>query len=455
MAYLRRKIDAFLLQWKQDSAHKPLVVQGMRGIGKAESIRHFAQGNYESVVEINFAREEAYKTITLDGADIEEILHAIVKIDPGQKFLPGKTLVFFNEIQEFPGIAALLRSFSADPRYDVICSGSYLGVHYRKKKKTPSASGTGPGPLVPYKQDYSMHSMDFEEFLWAFGCKDDDVQKMLRHMKSLQPFSEEDLKYYSDFFLKYCVLGGMPAVVSAYLERENFHEAFVLQRQLLSAYEEDIRKYAGALDTDKLLRVWHSIPVQLSKTNKKFQFSAISSTARAREYSGCVEWLKRSGLVSTCRFIEYPKLPLRSDASRFKLFFTDTGLLSACFGDEAQEEVLGTCELGIREGALCENLISEALKKQGLSLYCYRRENSRLALDFFLRLQKELLPLEVKAVGNNTKSLSTVIKSEKYPDIQHGIRFSSGNIGVKDNILSFPYFCAFLLKRVFYWSSLS
>lgn len=455
MVTLRRKIDASLLDWKQDVTHRPLIVQGMRGVGKAETIRRFAKDNYEKVIEIDFSRDPAYKAITSGAADAEGILHAILRIDPRHEIIPGRTLLFFNEIQEFPGVASALRSFSADPRCDVICSGSYLGVHYKKKKKMPADSAAGAGAAVPYKQDCFMHSMDFEEFLWASGCGEDDVQNMLRHMKSLQPFREEDLKRYNDLFLDYCILGGMPAVVSAFVEGKDYSAAFELQRKILSSYEEDIRRYAGSLDTKKLLRVWSSIPVQLSKANKKFQYSAISDAARAREYSGCVDWLKRSGLVNTCRFIDDPRLPLRGNASRFKLFFADTGLLAASLGTEAQMEVLTERDLGICENALRENLIAEALKKQGLSLYCYRRENSRLAVDFFLRIQKELLPLDVRAAGNNAKALSTVIKSEKYPDIRHGIRFSSGNIEVKDNILRFPYFCAFLLKRVFYWSSLS
>lgn len=438
--YLKRKIDRFLLDWKQNPERKPLIVKGARQIGKTESIRHFAEGRYVHVIEINFVLEPKYKTITSDGYDVNSIVKNITLLDPSKEFVPGETLIVFDELQEFPDIATALKSFCMDGRYDVICSGSLLGLHY---KKIHSNS-------VGYKEDYEMYSLDFEEFLWARGYDDAVVQSMQEHMEKLVPFNESEMSVYGGLFLDYCILGGMPAVVRSFVEKGNFSGTLSLQKQLLLDYEEDIRKYAEGLDQDRILSVYRHVAAQLAKENKKFQFSTISKSARAREYQGCVDWLKDAGVVNVCYCLNFPELPLKGnyDQSKFKLYYADTGLLIASLDDEAQEDLRANRNLGVYKGALYENFIAEALTKQGYGLYYYRREDSQLEEDFFVRTQRELLPLEVKSNKNTSKSLATLIRGEKYADIRHGIKLSAGNIGESGGIFTFPYFCAFLLKRV-------
>lgn len=438
--YLKRKIDRFLLDWKHNPERKPLIVKGARQIGKTESIRHFAEGRYEHIIEINFVLEPKYKTITSDGYDVNSIVKAITLLDPSKEFATGDTLIVFDELQEFPDIATALKSFCMDGRYDVICSGSLLGLHY---KKIHSNS-------VGYKEDYEMYSLDFEEFLWARGYNDTVVQSMQEHMEKNVPFNESEMSVYGGLFLDYCVLGGMPAVVRSFVEKGNFSGTLALQKQLLLDYEEDIRKYAEGLDQDRILNVYRHVPAQLAKENKKFQFSTISKSARAREYQGCVDWLKDAGVVNVCYCLNFPELPLKGnyDESKFKLYYADTGLLIASLDDEAQEDLRANRNLGVYKGALYENFIAEALTKQGYGLYYYKRDDSQLEEDFFVRTQRELLPLEVKANKNTSKSLATLIKGEKYADIQRGIKLSAGNIGESGGIFTFPYFCAFLLKRV-------
>lgn len=437
--YLKRKIDDALLAWKQDDEHKPLIVKGARQIGKTESIRHFAAGRYEQMIEINFALEPKYKTITADGYDVAGIIKNITLLDPSKRFVPGKTLILFDELQEFPDIATSLKSFCADRRYDVVCSGSLLGLHY---KKIHSNS-------VGYKSDYEMRSMDFEEFLWARGYGDDAVQDMLEHMGTLTPFNATELSVYEKLFMDYCILGGMPAVVKSFVENDNFSGTLELQKQLLLDYEEDIRKYAEGLDQEKILSVYRHVPAQLAKENKKFQYSTISKSARAREYQGCIDWLKDAGVVNVCYCLNFPELPLKGnyDESKFKLYYADTGLLIASLDDEAQEDLRANRNLGVYKGALYENFAAEALVKQGYALYYFKREDSQLEEDFFVRTQQELLPLEVKANTNRSKSLSALIKNERYADIRHGLKLTKGNIGESGGITTFPYFCAFLLKR--------
>ena len=441
--YLKRKIDAHLEAWKADQERKPLIVKGARQIGKTESIRRFSEGRYKSVVEINFALEPKYKTITEEGYDVESVVKHISLLDPSKEFPPGETLIFFDELQEFPEISTSLKAFCQDRRYDVICSGSLLGIHYRRIQSIS----------VGYKSDYDMCSLDFEEYLWAKGYKEDTVQSMLDHMNRLIPFSESEMTVYRQLFLDYCVLGGMPAVVRSYIEKGTFSGSLAMQKQLLLDYEEDVRKYAEGLDQAKILSIYRHVPTQLAKENKKFQYSTISKSARAREYQGCIEWLQDAGVVNICYCLHFPELPLKGnyDESKFKLYYADTGLLVASLDEEAQEDLRANKNLGVYKGALYENLVAEALIKQGIGLYYYKREDSQLEEDFFVRTADELLPLEVKAGSNRSKSLSTLIRGEKYVDVKRGIKLSAGNIGFSGGIFTFPYFCAFLLRIWLDW----
>ena len=290
MRYLKRKIDLFLAEWKAAPNHKPLIVKGPRQVGKTESVRRFAESSYENVIYINFVEEPKYKLITADGYKTDEIIKNISRLDPGKRFLPGKTLLFFDELQEFPDIATALKFFSIDGRFDVICSGSILGINDRKIESNS----------VGYKTDYEMYSMDFEEFLWAKGYDDGFIADLLDHMRTLTPFSELELSVCNSLFLDFCILGGMPAVVREYVEQGTFEGSLDIQRQLIADYREDIRKYAEGLDQGRILNVFDQIPPQLAKDNKKFQISKVASGARFKDYRGCIEWLSDAGMVNIC-----------------------------------------------------------------------------------------------------------------------------------------------------------
>ena len=290
MCYLKRKIDSFLTEWKAAPNHKPLIVKGPRQVGKTESVRRFAESSYENVIYINFVEEPKYKLITADGYKTDEIIKNISRLDPGKRFLPGKTLLFFDELQEFPDIATALKFFSIDGRFDVICSGSILGINDRKIESNS----------VGYKTDYEMYSMDFEEFLWAKGYDDGFIADLLDHMRTLTPFSELELSVCNSLFLDFCILGGMPAVVREYVEQGTFEGSLDIQRQLIADYREDIRTYAEGLDQGRILNVFDQIPPQLAKNNKKFQISKVASGARFKDYRGCIEWLSDAGMVNIC-----------------------------------------------------------------------------------------------------------------------------------------------------------
>ena len=437
--YLKRKVDAFLAAWKADPDRKPLIIKGSRQIGKTESVLHFASANYESVIEINFVRDEKYKGIIADGYDAASIIKNISLIDPSKKFLPGKTLIFFDEITEFPEIATALKFFCIDARFDVICSGSMLGVNYRKIESNS----------VGYKKDYEMFSMDFEEFLWAKGYGEDTVKSMLSHMAEFKPYSPLEMEVYHTLFLDFNVLGGMPAVVKEYIQRGTFEGSLDTQKQLIADYKEDIRKYASGVDQTRIINVFNRVAPQLARENKKFQISKVAPGARFRDYRGCAEWLADAGMVNICYCMEFPELPLGGnfDADVFKLYFADTGLLVSMLDEESQEDLRANKNLGVYKGALYENMVGEALVKQGYRLFYYKRDDSTLETDFFIRSAASLIPIEVKAKDGRAKSMKTLISSDHYPDIRYGFKLSGNNIGHEDRIYTFPYFCAFLLKR--------
>ena len=439
MLYLKRKVDNYLLNWKTDPNKKPLIIKGSRQVGKTESITRFGYQNYKSVVYINFVEEPNYKMITTDGYKAQDIIKNISRIDPSKQFIENDTLIVFDELQDFPEIATSLKFFKIDGRFDVICSGSLLGVNHQRIESNS----------VGYKTDYEMFSLDFEEFLWAKGYDESTVHEMLEHMIQLKPFNEIEMSIYSSLFLDFCILGGMPAVVREYIEKGTFEGSVDIQKQLVADYKEDIRKYADGMDQTRITNVFDHIPVQLAKDNKKFQITKVASNARFRDYRGCIEWLKDAGIINICYCMQFPALPLKGnyDETKYKIYFADSGLLVSMLDDEAQEDLRVNKNLGVYKGALYENIVGEALVKSGYDLYYYKKENSTLEQDFFVRNKENLIPVEVKATNGTAKSLRTLITRDHYPDIQFGIKLISGNIGFSDNIYTFPYFCAFLLKK--------
>ncbi|MCR5764095.1 MAG: ATP-binding protein [Treponema sp.] len=436
--YIQRKADSYLAEWKANPQRLPLIVKGARQIGKTETILHFTARNYENVVYINFVIDEKYKVIAKDGYEPLSIIKNITLIDSSKKFIPKKTVIIFDELQECPEIATSLKFFKIDGQYDVICSGSLLGISYASIQSNS----------VGYKTDYEMSSLDFEEFLWAKGYET-APEEMLAKMKGVKAFSELEHKIYSDLFRDFCITGGMPAIVSSYLQKGTFEGILEMQQQLILNYKEDVKKYAESLDKSRIINVLNHIPVQLAKENKKFQISKVAKGARFKDYWGCIEWLKDAGIINVCYCMNFPELPLKGnyDASKYKLYFFDTGLLVASLDEDSQDDLRVNENLGVYKGALYENIIAESLCKQGYELYYYKKDDSTLEEDFFVRAKDFLIPVEVKATNGTAKSLKTLLKSEHYADIKYGIKFIQGNIGFSDNIFTFPYFCSFLLKR--------
>ena len=435
---IKRKIDTFLLDWKNTEGHLPLIIRGARQIGKTYSIRKFGK-TYNSYVEINFIDNPEFKDIFSNGYSTNEVIKRISFINPNFEFIPEQTLIFFDEMQEYPDCSTCLKFFAEDGRFDIICSGSMMGLNY---KKISSNS-------VGFKKDITMHSVDFEEYLWTKGYKEDFSEEIYRHLKNQEPFSDTEFKILNDYFIEYAVLGGMPAVIKQFLEDGTFTNILPIQQQLVLDYEEDITKYADGIDKTKIKNIYRNIPVFLAKENKKFLITKVAKNARSREYIGCAEWLRDAGVVNICYCLNNAELPIKGnyDESKYKIYYHDTGLLIANLDEEASEDLRKNQNLGAYKGAIYENLIGQMLVSQGYDLFYYAKENSQLEMDFFVRTTESLVPVEVKAKDGATISLNNLISYPSYSDVKFGIKLSHKNIGFNGRFYTVPYFCAFLLKR--------
>lgn len=436
---LKRKIDKYLTDWKNRSDRKPLIIKGARQIGKTRSVEWFAGQNYASVIEINFIEQKKYREIFNDGFEVDAILKNISLLNPELKFIPGNTIFFFDELQACPNCATSLKFFKLDGRFDVICSGSLMGISYNEIESNS----------VGYKEDYEMHSMDFEEFLWAMGYNDEFTADLLSHMLDVRPLSELQMDTLMSLFRDYVIIGGMPEVVSTYVRNKNFSGTLDIQRQLLKDYEEDITKYVEGLDKAKVKAVYNHISTFLAKENKRFQITKIARNARNRDYMGCVEWLADAGVVNVCYCLNQPELPLKGnyDPKMYKIYFKDTGLLIASLDEEAQEDLRANRNLGTYKGAIYENIVGDMLVKQGYRLFYYHSDRPALEMDFFIRDADSLIPVEVKANDGATASLNRLLNDDKYNDVKYGIKLGYRNIGFNGKFYTFPYFLTFLLRR--------
>ena len=348
-------------------------------------------------------------------------------------------MIFFDEIQACINCATSLKAFNLDGRYDVICSGSLIGINYNEIESNS----------VGNKIDYNMNSLDFEEFLWAKGYKEEQIEELYKCMLETKPLTNTQYDVMTDNFKEYMVVGGMPAIVNRFVTQKNYSGILEMQKQILLDYEEDITKYANGLNQGKILNVYRKIPTFLGNENKKFQISKVGKGARSREYIGTIEWLENAGIINVSYCMEQPELPLGGNYNpdNFRLYFGDTGILIGSLDEEAQEDLRNNANFNTYKGAIYENIVGDMLVKEGYKLYFYKNEKGTIEMDFFIRDKDSLIPVEVKANDNATISLNNLIDSEKYKDIKYGIKLCNKNIGFNGKFYTFPYFLTFLLKR--------
>ena len=439
MKRLKRKIDDYLIQWKENKNRLPLIVKGARQIGKTNAIRNFGNNNYKTFIEINFVLQPQFKTIFEEGFEVDNIIKNITLKMPELELAEHNTLIFFDEMQECVSTATSLKAFREDGRYDVICSGSLMGINYKEIESNS----------VGNKEDYIMRSLDFEEFLWAKGYSAEQINELYSCMLELKPLSNTQYDVMMSNFKEYMIVGGMPALVSTFVENKNFSGILKMQQQILLDYEEDITKYAGGLDKTKILNYYRKIPVFLGNENKKFQISKIADGARNREYVGVIEWLANAGIVNVSYAMEQACLPLKGNYNpdNYRLYFADTGLLIGSLDEEIQDDLRNNENINTYKGAIYENIVSDMLVKEGYDLYFYKNDSKKIEMDFMIRDKNSLIPVEVKASDNATISLNNLINSNSYTDIKYGIKLCNKNIGFNGKFYTFPYFLTFLLKR--------
>lgn len=444
---LKRKIEEALLQWKNSPNHNPLVIMGIRQCGKTFTVKQFAKKNYSNVVYINFALEQD-KIIAFTGnKDVENILMNLSSIMPEAKFVPGHTCLIFDEIQECPDARTSLKSFQIDGRYDVIATGSLLGVRgYGEKQKKEQNHQLGKNSIpVGYETLIEMYPLDFEEFLWANGINEKIINVLRDCLRNEKPVSGGIHYSMTQLLYRYIVVGGLPAVVNKFLETKHFGQVAALSKTIISEYEDDMVKYADDQNKSHIRECFESIPKQLAKENKKFQYSIIKKGARASHYIGSLQWLEDAGIIKRCYNTSVTELPLAGNAISdcFKVYVTDIGLLLAMLDAGTRADVIQGNLLGYK-GAIFENLMADFLHKRGQNLY-YFHKDSGLELDFLIRHRGECTPLEVKARSGKAKSLSTVLNNPQHYHVKSAIKFGNYNIGREGPLLTLPLYMGFLI----------
>ena len=448
MLMLKRKIENTLLQWKNKPDHNPLVIKGVRQCGKTFIVQQFAGRHYDSVVYVNFALEADKITAFIGNKDVDTILLNLSTLMPQAQFIPGKTCIILDEIQDCPDARTSLKSFKLDGRFDVIATGSLLGVKgYGNKKKKEKNKKLGKNSVpVGYETIISMCPLDFEEFLWANGIRAESIDAVRKCFERETPVPEGVHYAFKQLFYRYIVVGGLPAAVNKFLETNHMGEVAEVYKSIIDEYEDDMVKYADDADKPHIRECFESIPAQLAKENKKFQYSTIKKGARASQYAGSLQWLEDAGIIHRCYNTNSPELPLGGNAKEdvFKVYPTDIGILMAMLDPGTRADVLQGNLYGYK-GAIFEGIMADFLHKKGQNLYYYHKDGG-LELDFLIRQKGECVPCEVKSTSNKAKSVKTVLNHPEKYHITHALKFGDYNVGREDAILTVPSYMGFFLE---------
>ncbi len=439
---LKRKIESVLTEWKKSKNKKPLVIKGIRQCGKTYIVQKFAKENYENVVYVNFILEPDKKSAFSGSIDVDTIILNLSALIPNSRFIKEKTCIILDEIQECKEARTALKSFQIDGRFDVISTGSLLGVRgYENRRK----EGQDSIP-VGYETIIEMYPLDFEEFLWANGINNKVIDSVKSCFEKETVVPEGIHNAMMELLYRYVIVGGLPEVVNTFLETKNIELTYQLQRNLIAEYEEDMIKYADNSDKVRIRECFESIPKQLAKENKKFQYSVVRKGGRSSQYIGSIQWLEDAGLVKRCYNTQITELPLEGNAIKdcFKLYTTDIGLFVAMLDYGTQADILKGNLLAYK-GSIFENLIADFLCKSGQKLY-YFQKDSGLELDFLVRYKGECVVIEVKAKSGKTKSLKTVLKNKNIYHVNHAIKLGKYNIGREEEMLTIPLYMGFLIQ---------
>lgn len=442
----KRKIMDDLMAWKNGNGKKALVIKGMRQIGKTFIVKAFAEENYENVVYINFKDNESAKKIFDGDFVINRITVDISALMPGTHFVPGKTIIIFDEVQECMNARASIKAFMQDGRYDVICTGSLLGIKGYNRKK-------GRGIPTGFEHIIYMKPMDFEEFLWAKGIDGTVISELKRCYQERKPVSDVLHNSMLRYFREYICVGGLPYIVDRFLTTNDMNVVYEEQRDILEEYKDDFGKHLDENEREeidltllaRINRVFDSIPAQLAKENKKFSYAQLEKKGRSENYQAAIQWLYDSGIINICYNLSNISLPLEGNKidNIFKIYMQDSGLFVAMLEQGSSASLLNG-DFGMYKGAIYENIIADAFSKMNRPLYYYHKE-SGLEIDFITKYQNRAVLVEVKATNGNTKSSNTVLKNKSQYGVDLCIKFGECNVGLDGEKLSLPYYMAFML----------
>ena len=441
MQIFRRKIEEVLMRWKSNPNHLPLVIKGCRQCGKTFSVQKFAHENYKHVVYINFIDDEEAAIVFKSFRKIDDLIMGITSTIPGSSFVAGETCLILDEIQECPEARMSLKFFHLDGRFDVIATGSLLGV---KGYKSDNHDFSVP---VGYEDMITMYPLDFEEFLWANSMPAETISRIKRCLDKVEVVPEALHQRFRKLLLHYTIVGGMPRVVQEFLHTHDINSVVRQQRVIVDNYEDDMMKYAENIYKPRLRDAFESIPRQLSKENKKFQYSVIKQGAKAAHYVDALQWIEDAGIICRCRNLQIPELPLDGNAinDHFKVYMVDTGLFMSMLEDGTQFDVLQGKLMGYK-GAIFENLIADIFTKMSRKLYFYSKP-SGLEVDFVIRYKGEATLIEVKSSTGNIKSTKTILNHPEKYHVNRAIKLGDYNVGKSGEILTLPLYMAFLLRE--------
>lgn len=434
---IKRKMYKYLINWKQKKDKSALIIKGARQVGKSYLVREFGRNEYEGYIEINFLKNPLYKNIFKGDLSAEEIFKRLSAYIPNLKIIPFKTLLFLDEIQVCAEARTAVKFLVEDGSVDVISSGSLLGLSYLEDD---DKNVTEPTSLpVGYEEQITMYSLDFEEFLWAKGYNDDAIAYLKDFYISNKEVSKELNDKYLELFREFMIVGGMPEVVQTFIDTNNFQEASKIQGKILADYQDDISKHAKGQEKIKVRQCYDSIPKQLAKEYKKFQYSVVEKGKTSKKYGGSIKWLCDSSLVNKCSNVNEAYIPLLAYEmdDQFKLYLNDTGLLLYLYGPETKLAILNNTLKGNVKGGIYENIISESLLKRGYKLYYYKTQNSSMEIEFVIEKNGEVIPIEVKAGNDSTPSLNSFI-NKYHPKVSY--KFVNGNVGFLDGKKTLPHY---------------
>ncbi len=429
----QRKIESKLAEWLRNKDRKPIVIKGVRQCGKTSSVLKFAEDNFKNVVYLDFREHPDYKTFFTPNLEIDAVIMRITAAMPSIVIEPGETCFIFDEIQDCPKARGSLKYFHLDGRYDVLCTGSLLDVNGYKT------------PEEKREEIVNMYPMDFEEWLWANGIKDIHVNYIKECLSNEQPVTEAIHNRFRELLTQYAIVGGMPEAVKAFVETKQIGKVLAIQRRIIDDYKADMVKYAIPSDKSRIRECFESIPGQLAREYKKFQYSSVRPGGRSREYEGCLQWIEDAGIIKRCYNTSITELPLDGNRimSEFKVYMADIGLLVAMLEDGTQASILNG-DLFAYKGAIYESLIADIFGKMGRRLY-YFHKDSNIELDFLIRYKGQCVPVECKASTGNAKSLKTALANYDKYHLDCGIKLGDYNVGRAGKILTLPAYMTFLL----------